>query len=136
MAEDSASSSAATPTASGPAPGADATQVPPSAVPPAGRESPTTSRTDLPTLRPPTAPPRRPTDAKPTDVLAGRITRGGDGPCYGLVTDDGREYALWGVDQGSFAVGTWVRVTTSPVVPKINCGRGTPASILKIDPVG
>ncbi|MBM0278939.1 hypothetical protein [Micromonospora tarensis] len=102
--------------------------------PPAGR--PSRSRVPLPTLGPPTGPPRRPTDAHRANALAGRITRGGDGPCYGLLTDDGREYALHGAGKGTFTVGTTVRVTIGPADPAVDCGPGTPATIVDISPVG
>ncbi|MET7667819.1 hypothetical protein [Micromonospora luteifusca] len=100
---------------------------------PAGR--PARARTPLPTLRPPTGPPRHPTDARKANVLAGRITRGGTGPCYGLVTDDGRQYALHGPGMGSFAVGTTVRVTVGPADQTVDCGPGTPATIVTISRV-
>ncbi|MCO1595556.1 hypothetical protein M8C17_10300 [Micromonospora sp. RHAY321] len=101
---------------------------------PAGR--PSRAQTPLPTLGPPTGPPRNPTDARKANVLAGRITRGGDGPCYGLVTDDGRQYALHGTGMGTFAVGTTVRVTVGPADRTVDCGPGTPATIVTISPVG
>ncbi|PWU47618.1 hypothetical protein DLJ47_30115 [Micromonospora sp. S4605] len=116
---------------------ADATPTPPTgptAAAPSGR--PFRATTDLPTMGPPTAPPSQPTDLRKANILAGRITRGGTGPCYGLVTDDGREYALHGVGKGSFATGSWVRVTVGPADPAADCGPGTPASIIKISPVG
>lgn len=121
------------------APTAGATGAAPSApdpTSPSGRSRPPLSATRPPTLGPPTAPPRWPSDLRKANVLAGRITRGGAGPCYGLVTDDGREYALHGPDRGTFATGAWVRVTVGPADPTANCGPGTPASIVKIDPVG
>ncbi|MGB2568795.1 hypothetical protein ACPFP2_10135 [Micromonospora citrea] len=104
-------------------------------VPSAGRPTPL-SATDLPTLPPAPAIPKTPTDSRRTDVLAGRIVRGGSGPCYGLVTDDGREYALYGAGMGSYGTGTTVKVTISSAVPRMDCGPGIPASIVKISPVG
>ncbi|MFI7577407.1 hypothetical protein [Micromonospora sp. NPDC049497] len=104
-------------------------------VSPSGRTGPSLSPTRPPTPGPPTAPPSKPTDLRRVDALAGRITRGGDGPCYGLVTDDGREYALHGTGKGTFATGTWVRVTIGPADPAVDCGPGTPATIVKIAPV-
>ncbi|WP_422737870.1 hypothetical protein ACN263_00495 [Micromonospora sp. WMMD729] len=101
---------------------------------PAGR--PPRSQTPLPTLRPPTGPPRTPTDSRKSNALAGRINRGGDGPCYGLLTDDGRQYALHGTGKGTFAVGTTVRVTIGPADPAADCGPGIPATIVDISPVG
>ncbi|MEW2383797.1 hypothetical protein AB0873_17160 [Micromonospora sp. NPDC047707] len=120
-----------------PAPAGGSDSPPPSAG--AGspaRTGPALSSTTLPTMAPPTAPPKRPTDPYRANVLAGRITRGGDGPCYGLTTDDGREYALQGASVGTFATGTWVRVTIGPATPGVDCGAGIPATIVKISPVG
>ncbi|QGN45823.1 hypothetical protein ACN26Y_05710 [Micromonospora sp. WMMD558] len=120
-----------------PAPAGGSDSPPPSAS--AGspaRTGPALSSTTLPTMGPPTAPPKRPTDPYRANVLAGRITRGGDGPCYGLTTDDGREYALHGAGVGTFATGTWVRVTIGPATPGVDCGAGIPATIVKISPVG
>ncbi len=102
-------------------------------VAPSGRTPPAT---DLPTLRPPTGPPRHPTDVRKPGALAGRITRGGDGPCYGLITDDGREYALHGPGMGTFPTGTWVRVTVGPAPDGVDCGPGQPAGLVKIERIG
>ncbi|MEU4553993.1 hypothetical protein [Micromonospora violae] len=114
------------------------TATPPTVAPggssPAGR--PTRSRPPLPTMGPPTGPPREPTDLRKKNLLAGRINRGGDGPCYGLITDDGKQYALHGPGLGTFGVGTVVRVTVGPANPAVDCGPGTPASIVKISTVG
>ncbi|SCG63167.1 hypothetical protein [Micromonospora coxensis] len=133
-----------TPGATSPSPSLPA-EVPsgtPSAQPPSGRPVPSAGRptplsaTELPTLPPTPTLPKTPTDSRRTDVLAGRIVRGGDGPCYGLVTDDGREYALYGAGMGTYGTGTTVKVTISSAVPRIDCGPGIPASIVKISPVG
>ncbi|MGS2613758.1 hypothetical protein ACVCAH_04385 [Micromonospora sp. LZ34] len=107
----------------------------PTAAAPSGRGEPPLSSTRPPTMGPPTAPPSEPTDLRKANIVAGRITRGGAGPCYGLVTDDGREYALHGVGKGTFATGSWVRVTIGPADPTADCGPGTPASIVTISPV-
>jgi hypothetical protein len=120
-----------TPTGAGPS-----TPAAPSPVAPSGRSTPPLSATDLPTLRRPTAPPENPTDLRRSDLLAGRISRGGPGPCYGLVTDDGREYALHGANMGTWGTGTWVRVTIGPPTGTVDCGPGTPAELRKIEPVG
>ncbi|MBX7269462.1 hypothetical protein KIF24_27920 [Micromonospora sp. Llam7] len=104
--------------------------------PPVGRTGGTLSPTEPPLIGIPTAPPSRPTELRKTNVLAGRLSHGGSGPCYTLVTDDGREHALYGVGKGTFATGAWVRVTTAPAVPDVDCGSGIPASILKISLVG
>ncbi|MGN9802879.1 hypothetical protein [Micromonospora sp. L32] len=116
-----------------PSPPATAPSGPP--VPSAGRPTPL-SAIEPPTLPRPPGPPKKPTDNRVTDVLAGRITRGGSGPCYGLVTDDGREYALHGSGMGVFGTGTTVLVTIAPGDPAHDCGPGTRASIVKISRVG
>ncbi|PZG01329.1 hypothetical protein C1I99_07740 [Micromonospora deserti] len=103
---------------------------------PAGRTRPPLSATTPPTIGAPSGPPSQPTDLRKAGVLAGRITRGCAGPCYGLVTDDGREYALHGPGMGTFATGSWVRVSVGPADPAVDCGPGTPASIVRISPVG
>lgn len=104
--------------------------------PPSGRTGGTLSPTDPPLIGTPTAPPRHPTELRKANVLAGRLSQGGSGPCYTLVTDDGREYALHGVDKGTFATGTWVRVTTATATAEVDCGPGIPRNILKMTPVG
>ncbi|GIJ75966.1 hypothetical protein SAMN05443287_106222 [Micromonospora phaseoli] len=108
----------------------------PTGQPPDGRTNETLSPTEPPLIGTPTAPPSQPTELRKSNVLAGRLSRGGDGPCYTLVTDDGREYALHGADHGTFATGSWVRVTTGPATADVDCGPGIPVSILKISPVG
>jgi hypothetical protein len=97
--------------------------------------SPTPTTDGLPTLRPPTAPPDKPTDTRPDNQIVGRVTRGGSGPCYTVVTDDGTEYALYGQDAGPLLAGSYVRVSTGPMRLRIDCGPGTPRSIVAVDPV-
>ncbi|WP_433530940.1 hypothetical protein ACQPYA_02045 [Micromonospora sp. CA-263727] len=106
------------------------------AQPPADRTGVPVPPATPPLIGAPTAPPSQPTELRRTNVLAGRLSRGGNGPCYTLVTDDGREYALHGTGLGTFVTGTWVRVTTGPPVAEMDCGPGIPASIRKMSPVG
>jgi hypothetical protein len=95
------------------------------------------SASDPPTLSPPAAPPTSPSDPRPPkDVLVGRIVRGGSGPCYGLETDEGKQYALYSDAGMSLDVGTTVRVQTAPLQLKIDCGPGEHLSAVKIDRVG
>jgi hypothetical protein len=98
---------------------------------------PPLSSSPPPAATPPTAPPQSPSDPRPAkDVLVGRVTRGGTGPCYGLETDEGKQYALYNADGMSLAVGATVRVETAPMMLKINCGPGEHLSAVKIDRVG
>nr|MDT0660083.1 DUF5818 domain-containing protein [Micromonospora sp. DSM 115978] len=118
----------ATPSAPATAPGGESPAAP-------SRSPDRPPGTALPTRPPPTAPPKEPTDNQPTDRIAGRIVRGGGGPCYGLVTDDGTTYALHGPDVGPLEVGSYVRVTVAPLLLRIDCGAGVPRSIVTVEPV-
>lgn len=84
---------------------------------------------------PPARPPRAPTDSRPTDRIAGRVTRGGPGPCYTVTTDDGRAYALYGPTVGTLRTGGYVRVRIAPPTPGIDRGPGTPADVVTVEPV-
>ncbi|MBY8871875.1 hypothetical protein K7640_08485 [Micromonospora sp. PLK6-60] len=97
-------------------------------MPPAGR--PPLSATDLPTLGRPSAPPRKPTDNRPRDLIAGRIVRGGSGPCYGLVDENDREYALHGPDAGELPIGAFVTLRVAPRTDGVDCGPGIPLRIV------
>ena len=73
----------------------------------------------------PTAPPSDPTDRiKNSDVVVGTVTRGGTGPCYGLVTDDGVQYALYESKDRDLTIGTRIEVQTRPTRLRIDCGPG------------
>jgi hypothetical protein len=122
-----------TPSSTAPSGGPVSPALPGSPVAPSGRPGdPPLSSTVLPTMRPPTRPPDEPTDRIRPHVIGGHLTRGGSGPCYGLVTDDGVEYALYGRDAGTLAKGARVLVTIAPLQLRIDCGSGRPASIVKI----
>jgi hypothetical protein len=94
---------------------------------PAAGTSPTPGRTpgtDLPTLTPPPQPPKTPTDDLPADWIVGTVTRGGDGPCYGVETNDGVPYAVYRPDGPTLSRGDPVRVRIAPLELKISCGPG------------
>jgi hypothetical protein len=100
-------------------------QTPTNLVPPADSPSPTNPAA-LPTVTRATAPPDGPTDAiKKTDIVVGTVTRGGSGPCYGVQTDDGTQYALYSAKGESLVRGTRVKVRTKPTRLRIDCGGGT-----------
>lgn len=107
---------------------------PPVAVTPTGSVPP--SPTKPPTPHPPTAAPERPTDPATPRVLVGHIGQGGNGPCYGLINDDGQEFSLYGPDMGTFPTGTRVRVTAGPPPDWADCGTGRPVRLIKIERVG
>ncbi len=59
-------------------------------------------------------PPSTPSDPQPVDLVAGRVVRGGAGPCYGVKTDDGKLYAVHSTSAGELEVGTTVLVKLGP----------------------
>jgi len=94
--------------------------------------SPPLSSTELPTLASPAKPPKTPSDLVPTDLAAGRVTRGGSGPCYGLITDDGTEYAVYSAAGRTLIEGTTVRIRFQPLAKKIDCGPGRPGLAIQL----
>ncbi len=104
----------------------------PAAAPPRGEES----ASALPTLSRPTAPPSEPTDdIKPTGILVGTVNRGGKGPCYGLVTDDGVQYALYEDKGRSLKPGVRIEVDATPSRLRIHCGAGTLVEVKTLTPL-
>ncbi|MEU8296226.1 hypothetical protein AB0C04_02915 [Micromonospora sp. NPDC048909] len=123
-------SASATPTpeqTTGPTPGAAS---PPSPAATGSPARPPVSATELPTLRPPAVKPSPPTDLRPAGLVSGHITRGGRGPCYGLVAEDGTEYALHGPNAGELRQGSFVTLRLTPTMARIACGPGIPMSIV------
>jgi hypothetical protein len=93
---------------------------------------PPLSSTRLPT-RPPAKPPKTPTDLVPTDLVIGRVTRGGSGPCYGVVDDDAVEYAVFSTAGVTLAEGATVRIRFDALKRAIDCGAGRRIHASKID---
>jgi len=107
-------------------------QAAPSPVAPADSSPPPLSSTQLPT-RNPAKPPKTPTDQVPTDVVLGRVTRGGPGPCYGVVDDDGIEYAVFSTAGVTLAEGKVVRIKYQQLKRAIDCGAGRRVHATKIE---
>jgi len=100
---------------------------------PFSRPPPSPTTPHLPTLTEPTGPPRDPTDQiKKTNIIVGTVTRGGSGPCYGLQTDDGVEYALYSSRGETLTRGTRVTVRTRSTSRRIDCGPGRLVEIAAI----
>jgi len=97
--------------------------------------TPPLSSTPPPTLRPASKPPKTPSDQQP-DWIAGRVTRGGSGPCYGLETDDGTRYAMYSADGFTLDEGSVVRVRVAPLLLRIYCGPGQHVRIVELETVG
>lgn len=82
------------------------------------------------------SPPRYPTDnIKKTSVVVGVVTRGGSGPCFGVQTDDGVEYALYSGLHLTLTRGQYVRLRTEPSDLRIDCGSGRFRAITAVEPV-
>jgi hypothetical protein len=90
----------------------------------------------LPTSSRPTAPPSEPTDdIKATELIVGTINRGGSGPCYGLITDDGVQYALYEAKGRALTIGIRIKADVSPSLMDIACGAGTLVEVETLTPV-
>jgi hypothetical protein len=68
----------------------------------------------------------------PSDVVTGYVTRGGTGPCYGLVDDDGVEYALHSTAGLQLDEGTYIRARIARHAPETSCGPGRNVAALEI----
>ncbi|MEU7920186.1 hypothetical protein [Micromonospora zamorensis] len=124
----SPATSALTPDA--PTPGAPRPAQP--AAPPSRAFTPPLSRTLPPSIGIPSKPPKPtpPTDLRDSGLIAGHITRGGSGPCYGLVAEDGRAYALHGPGAGNLTEGSFVTLRIVSRSSDIDCGPGIRVSIV------
>lgn len=132
--EDSKSEAKPKPSASATsgAPTTSPTAAPPSGTP--GGESPAPDTTGLPPKRPPVSPPASRPPQKPTDTVVpgwvvGTVTAASSGPCYGMVTDDGRQYALYSSDGFAVRRGERIRVQVDQLRLKIYCGPGMHAAV-------
>jgi hypothetical protein len=108
---------------------------PPSAQAASPEARPPLSSTRLPTMKP-AKPPKTPTDLVPTDLIVGVVTRGGSGPCYGIIDQDGTEFAVHSTAGLSFREGTTVRVRFQQPTQTIDCGTGRPIEAVHIAVLG
>jgi hypothetical protein len=111
----------------------------PSAVPPieAGSAPPGLSDTVPPELTPPNGPPNGPTDlVKKAGWIAGAVTLGGSGPCFGMVTDEGIEYAMHSTEPRTLTKGSRILVRVVPSRLRIDCGPGMQVQLQALEPIG
>ncbi len=99
-----------------------------------GGESPSPDVTGPPPKRPPGQPPANRPPQKPTDTVVpgwvvGTVTGASSGPCYGMVTDDGTEYALYSTKGYAARRGERIRVQVDELKLKIYCGPGRHAAV-------
>jgi hypothetical protein len=82
------------------------------------------------------SPPDYPTDnIKKTSIVVGVVTRGGSGPCFGVQTDDGVEYALYSGLHLTLTRGQYVRLRTALSDLRVDCGSGRFRAIVAVEPV-
>lgn len=91
----------------------------------------------LPTITLTEGPPKEPTDNLPsTGWVAGMVTRGGSGPCYGLTADDGTRYALYNSEGITLKEKARVKVKLETTLIKIYCGPGDLMAMTAAEPIG
>jgi hypothetical protein len=91
----------------------------------------------VPAWGPATKPAKDPSDRiKKTDTVAGMVTKGGSGPCYGIMTDDGTQYALHSTAKLELPKGKYVKVRAVPSASRIYCGPGKLLDLIQVDSVG
>lgn len=95
---------------------------------------PPLSATDPPVPSRPPVPPTEPSDRIGSMWVTGTVTRGGDGPCYGLVGDEGAEYALYSGAGRTLEKGARVAVLVSPAAFSVDCGPGVPMRLKDVRP--
>ena len=84
----------------------------------------------------PTAPPSEPTDdTKATTRIVGTVNRGGAGPCYGLITDDSVQYALYEAKGRALRTGVRIAVDAVPSRLRIDCGAGILVEVKALTPL-
>ena len=102
---------------------------------PSGAPSPSPSGpyNSVPTGPAPSKPagiPKTPTDDIPSPGwIEGTVTRGGTGPCYGLVTFDGVAYAMHSIKGIKLVKGEHIRAELTPAKLRIDCGEGITVSL-------
>jgi len=105
----------------------------PSAAPsvsPSPSAAPSAPVNSVPTGPPPGAKKPSGIPKTPTDKIEspgwteGWITRGGAGPCYGLVDNDGKPYAIYSDAGTELKKGEYVRARLVPARLRISCGEG------------
>jgi hypothetical protein len=70
-------------------------------------------------------PPNGPTDQmKKTAFVVGTVTSDSSGPCYGLETDEGTQYALHASTGIKLVKGARMRIKTAPAKVRMDCGPG------------
>ena len=111
-------------------PSASASSVTPPSEPAVSPSGPYNSVPNGPAPSKPAGIPKTPTDiVRSPGWIEGTITRGGTGPCYGLVTFDGVAYAMYSDKGAKLAQGDHIKAELTPAKLRIDCGAGIPVSM-------
>ncbi|MDY7085197.1 MAG: hypothetical protein SYR96_08845 [Actinomycetota bacterium] len=87
----------------------------------------------------PLPPPSRPAAIASPDLSALRVgsinatvTKGGGGPCYGLLSEDGVAWSVYSKKSVPIAKGDHVQARITPGKTPMDCGSGRPATLDRI----
>ena len=72
----------------------------------------------------------------PAGWITGSVTKGGGGPCFGLKSDDGVQYAMHSTEARTLKPGDRVRVQVTPSRLRISCGDGTQVQLQALEALG
>ncbi|MEU4238881.1 hypothetical protein [Actinoplanes sp. NPDC026619] len=96
----------------------------------------TTATGGIPASPRPSGPPKGPTDQiKTTAWVVGTVTADSSGPCYGLETDDGTQYALYAANGPKLTKASRIRIKTGLMKAKMYCGPGRAVEMVSSEPV-
>jgi len=108
----------------------------PTSAAPSSRAATPSRTTRPPTPRGGSKPPKTPTDiVRTSGWIEGIVTRGGDGPCYGMIAFDGVEYALYTDDGDRLEKEDHIRVRVTPNRLRIQCGAGEQVAVQAMEHV-
>jgi hypothetical protein len=83
-------------------------------------------------MAPPPKPPKVPSDLQGAAFRTGTVTIGGAGPCYGFLTEDGAELALYSEAGLVLIEGQTITVQVSPAAFTADCGPGLLMRLLSV----
>jgi len=103
-------------------------ETPSSVAPRGGGDTP--SPTQPAATPPPKVGPSTPSDYIEGDTIGGRVVKGGSGPCYAVVNDDNRRFALHNDAGLTLEEGSYITAKVAPLRAKIDCGEGIPYELI------
>ncbi|GID30108.1 hypothetical protein [Paractinoplanes brasiliensis] len=111
----------------------------PGATPPGAADNPVPAGQPADSEASPLPPPSRPAAIASPDLSALRVgsitatvTKGGGGPCYGLLSEDGVAWSVYSKKSVPIAKGDHVQARITPGKTPVDCGSGRPATLDRI----